>query len=405
FSFTSNKYGSESQVYFTSVDANTANTLGFNTLGAGTYKGEGLTTLGAEAFTGKGASTLPGNRAVAADAGINFATSNASFSLDIGAGAGPVAVTVSQNAAGTDLNGDGVFGDRNDTLQAMQNAIDSTPGLSGAVTASFDKNGFLTFTTNAIGAAQSIEITGVGTGTSDVLLGLRGDQGPVTNGKDPGLTLGSAVEFDVTVDGTTTATKVSVPAGTYASGEDLATAVQQALNARLSTDTSFTGVQRGAETATGTRDILAVDFSTNNAGFRLNVSGVEKEIIVTANSGNRQADIQAALDAASAYGAGVVTATLDGNGLKLSTNASGYEEYIEVTDDGRGARSSSFANLATGINFATSNATFDLTVAGVTLNVNVNGDGTSGGSDSASNLAVIQQALDTALTGSGQFAA
>src|SRR5690606_4205875 len=403
FSFTSNKYGSESQVYFTSVDANTANTLGFNTLGAGTYKGEGLTTLGAEAFTGKGASTLPGNRAVAADAGINFATSNASFSLDIGAGAGPVAVTVSQNAAGTDLNGDGVFGDRNDTLQAMQNAIDSTPGLSGAVTASFDKNGFLTFTTNAIGAAQSIEITGVGTGTSDVLLGLRGDQGPVTNGKDPGLTLGSAVEFDVTVDGTTTATKVSVPAGTYASGEDLATAVQQALNARLSTDTSFTGVQRGAETATGTRDISAVDFSTNNAGFRLNVSGVEKEIIVTANSGDRQADIQAALDAA--YGDDVVTAALDGSRLKLSSVAKGYQQYIEVAGDGRGARSSSFADLTTGIDFSGANATFVLTVAGVPLNVNVNGDGSSGSSDAASNLRVIQQALDTALTGSGQFAA
>ena len=402
FSFTSNKYGSESQVYFTSVDANTANTLGFNTLGAGTYKGVGLTTLGAEAFTGKGASTLPGNRAVAADAGINFATSNASFSLNIGGG--PVAVTVSQNAAGTDLNGDGVFGDRNDTLQAIQNALDSTPGLNGAVTASFDKNGFLTFTTNAIGAAQSIEITGVGTGTSDVLLGLRGDQGPVTNGKDPGLTLGSAVEFDVTVDGTTTSAKVSVPAGTYATGEDLAAAVQQALNDRLSTDANFAGVQRGAETATGTRDISAVDFSTTKAGFRLNVSGVEKEIIVTANSGDRQADIQSALDAA--YGTGVVTAALDGNGLKLSTNASGYEEYIEVTDDGRGARSSSFANLANGIDFSgANNATFDLTVAGVTLNVNVNGDGTSGGNDSASNLAVIQQALDTALTGSGQFAA
>src|SRR5690606_6892257 len=214
FSFTSNKYGSESQVYFTSVDANTANTLGFNTLGAGTYKGVGLTTLGAEAFTGKGASTLPGNRAVAADAGISCSPSTASVSLNMGGG--PVAVTVSQKAAGTDLNGDGVFGDRNDTLQAVQNALDNTAGLNGAVTASFDKNGFLTFTTNAIGAAQSIQITGVGTGTSDVLLGLRGDQGPVTNGKDPGLTLGSAVEFDVTVDGTTTATnKVSVPAGTY----------------------------------------------------------------------------------------------------------------------------------------------------------------------------------------------
>lgn len=401
FSFTSNKYGSESQVYFTSVDANTANTLGFNTLGAGTYEGVGLTTLGAEAFTGKGASTLPGNRAVAADAGINFATSNASFSLDIGGG--PVAVTVSQNAAGTDLNGDGVFGDRNDTLQAIQNALDNTTGLAGAVTAAFDSNGFLTFTTNAIGAAQSIDITGVGTGTSDVLLGLRGDQGPVTNGKDAGLTLGSAVEFDVTVDGTTTSAKVSVPAGTYATGEDLAAAVQQALNDRLSTDANFAGVQRGAETATGTRDISAVDFSTTNAGFRLNVSGVEKEIIVTANSGNRQADIQAALDAA--YGANVVTAALDGNGLKLSTNDSGYEEYIEVTDDGRGARSNSFADLSSGIDFSGANATFDLTVAGVTLNVNVNGDGSSGSSDAASNLRVIQQALDTALTGSGQFAA
>src|SRR5690606_2251980 len=77
-----------------------------------------------------------------------------------------------------------------------------------------------------------------------------------------------------------------------------------------------------------------------------------------------------------------------------------------VAGDGRGARSSSFANLTTGIDFSgANNATFDLTIAGVTLNVNVNGDGTSGGNDSASNLAVIQQALDTALTGSGQFAA
>src|SRR5690606_19127434 len=126
-------------------------------------------------------------------------TSNASFTLDIGDGS--VAVTVSQNAAGTDLYGDGVFGDRNDTLQAVQNALDNTAGLAGAVTASFDKHGFLTFTTNAIGAAQRIEITGVGTGTSDVLLGLRGDQGPVTNGKVPGLTLGSPIEFNVQVDG------------------------------------------------------------------------------------------------------------------------------------------------------------------------------------------------------------
>src|SRR5690606_9924221 len=129
-----------------------------------------------------------------------------------------------------------------------------------------------------------------------------------------------------------------------------------------------------------------------------------KEIIVTTNSGNRQADIQAALDAA--YGANVVTAALDGNGLKLSSMAKGYQQYIEVAGDGRGARSSSFADLDTGIDFSGgNNATFTLTVDGVALNVDVNGNGSSGSNNASSNLSVIQQALDTALTGSGQFAA
>src|SRR5690606_28793160 len=129
-----------------------------------------------------------------------------------------------------------------------------------------------------------------------------------------------------------------------------------------------------------------------------------KEIIVTTNSGNRQADIQAALDAA--YGANVVTAALDGNGLKLSSMAKGYQQYIEVAGDGRGARSSSFADLDTGIDFSGgNNATFTLTVDGVALNVDVNGNGRSGSNNASSNLSVIQQALDTALTGSGQFAA
>src|SRR5690606_3751128 len=201
FSFTSNKYGSESQVYFTSVDANTANTLGFNTLGAGTYKGVGLTTLGAEAFTGKGASTLPGNRAVAADAGINFATSNATFELTITGAAGPesAVVTVNANAAGNDLNGDGVFGDRKDTLQAIQSAIDAT-SLNGKVVASFDKNGHLQFQTTEVGTATSIQINSVGNNTSDVLLGLQPTTAAVANGKDPGVTFGADIEFNVQVD-------------------------------------------------------------------------------------------------------------------------------------------------------------------------------------------------------------
>ena len=223
FSITSNKYGADSRISFTSTDSNSANTLGFNTLGKGLYDGVSLTTLGTEAFLGKGSTTQPGSQSVAESEGINFSANNATFSLDIGGGAIPV--TVNLNAAGNDLNGDSVIGDRKDTLQAIQTAIDAT-ALSGNVIADFDDNGFLTFTTSAIGAAQQIELSAVGSTSSDTILGLNGSQGIQTNGDDAGLTLGAITEFNMAVDGIGTTTKVSVPAGTYLSGADLATAVE-----------------------------------------------------------------------------------------------------------------------------------------------------------------------------------
>ena len=404
FSITSNKYGSESQVYFVAVDNNTANTLGFNTLGQGAFQGVQLTTLNAEAFNGKGASSQPGYLPVDESTGINFAANNATFSLDVD-GNGPVAVTVNLNASGQDLNGDGVFGDRADTLQAVQTAIDGTAGLSGLVTASFDKNGYLIFETTAEGTARSLEVSAVGSSASDILLGLNGTQGVQTNGKDPGLTFGADVTFNVQVDGITSAAAVSIPAGTYLTGADLAAEMQNQIAATLAADANFAGVVSGAATATGTRDIsAAVDFSSANAGFSLNVSGVEKDILVSGNSGDSIADIQSALDAA--YGSGVVSASLDGTGLKLTTVATGHDEYIEVTGDGRGAYSSSFADISSGLDFTGGqNATFTLTVDGVDINVDVNGDGTTGAGNADSNLVVIQQALDTALVASGQFAA
>ncbi|MGB1092380.1 MAG: flagellar filament capping protein FliD, partial [Oceanobacter sp.] len=200
FSITSNKYGSESQVYFSSVDANTANTLGFNVLNAGTYKGVELTTLNASAFNGRGATTAIGSRPVDESTGIDFAAANATFSLSVD-GAAAVDVTVSQSALGQDLNGDSVYGDREDTLQAIQTAIDAT-ALNGQVNASFDDNGYLVFTTADVGAGKSIEITSVGSSSSDVTLGLSADDGVQSNGKDAGLTLTQVVEFRVQVDGT-----------------------------------------------------------------------------------------------------------------------------------------------------------------------------------------------------------
>jgi flagellar capping protein FliD len=406
FSITSNKYGEDSKISFTSTDSNSANSLGFNTTGKGTYEGVSLTTLNSDAFVGKGSETQPGSRALAASEGINFSTNNATFSLDIGGGAIPV--TVNLNASGNDLNGDSIIGDRKDTLQAVQTAIDAT-ALSGDVLAEFDDNGFLKFTTTAIGSAEQIEITAVGTTNNDTALGLNSVQGIQTNGDDAGLTFAVATEFNMAVDGIGTTAKVSVPADTYLTGADLAAAVELAMDSALASDAAFAGLTKGGESNTGTRDVSNnIDFGAFNSGFMLNVSGVEQEVIVNTDSGDNIVDVQAALD--TAFGAGVVTATLDGNGVKLSSVATGHTEYLEVTSDGRGAKSDASqvtTNISSGIDFtgAGNNATFTLAVDGIDINVDVKGDGTAGSNDAASTLGVVQTALDTALAGSGQFSA
>ena len=290
-------------------------------------------------------------------------------------------------------------------MQSIQTAIDAT-ALNGQVVASFDDNGYLQFETSGVGAAKSIEITGIGATTSDTILGLDGTQGVQANGKDPGLEFPAAVNFKVQVDGIDSDTFVSITAGTYLTGNDLAAEIQTQLAATLGADVNFAGVVKGAETATGTRDISTnIDFSTTSAGFRLNVSGVEQDVLINTDSGDNVVDIQAALD--TAFGAGVVTAALDGTGLKLSSVATGHNEFIEVVSDGSGAKSSSFADISTGFDFSqpAQNATFTLNLDGVDLAVDVNGDGTSGSNDAQSNLTVIQQAVDAALVASGQFAA
>ncbi|MGK0474545.1 MAG: flagellar hook-associated protein 2 [Oleispira sp.] len=405
-SITSNKYGEDSKVSFISTDSNSANTLGFNTTGKGTYKGVELTTLNSDAFLGKGSESQPGSRALLTTDGLNFSSNNATFSLDIGGG--PIAVTVNLNAAGNDLNGDSIIGDRKDTLQAIQTAIDAT-ALSGDVLAEFGDNGFLKFTTTTIGSAQQIEITAVGATSNDTALGLNSAQGVQTNGDDAGLTFTTATEFNMAVDGIGTTTKVSVPAGTYLSGADLAAAIEGAMDSALASDAAFAGLTKGGESNTGTRDVSSnIDFAAFNSGFMLNVSGVEQEVIVNSDSGDNVVDVQAALD--TAFGAGVVTASLEGSGIKLSSVALGHAEYLEVTSDGRGAKSDASlvtTSISSGIDFTGTgnNSTFTLAVDGIDVDVDVNGDGTVGTNDAASTLSVVQSALNTALTASGQFTA
>ena len=403
FDITSNKYGSDSQVYIAFTDTNTANTLGFSTAGEGEYKGTELTSLNSEYFNGYGTSTVPALQAVAATDGINFAASNATFSLSLNGGAAE-AVTVNLDASGSDLNGDSIFGDRKDVLQAIQTGIDANGALNGNVIASFDDNDNLMLTTTTPSATDSIEITAVGSNSSDVLLGLSDSNGARVNGKDPGLTFGSNVDFQVELDGTTSANTVSLPAGTYLSGNDLATAVQAAINTDLAGDANLSSLVSNAITNEGTRNISAnIDFSTANSGFVLNVNGVEQTITMDADSGNNITDIQAKLDAA--YGVGVVTASLgSGNGLELTNAAlpASHDDYIQVVSDGRGAYTTGGAVIAGGIDFSgANNATFDLVADGVTLSLDVNTDASGGGK--ASTLAAVQSALDVAILNNSAF--
>jgi len=399
FSITSNAYGSSSQVYFTSVDANTANTLGFSQQGEGEFYGIPLSTLNSEYFNGYGPSTVPGSQLISEDDGINFSANNATFSISLNGGPAE-AVTVNLNAAGADLNSDGNIGDRDDTLQAIQTAIDAT-ALAGSVTASFNDDNRLVFTSSTASATDTIEVTAVGATSSDLLLGLSATEGAQMNGKDPGLTFGSGVDFQVVLDGTTSANTVTLPAGTYLTGNDLATALSTAINTDLTGDANLSALVSGATTNEGTLDIdTNIDFSAANAGFVLNVNGNEQTIIMDADSGNNITDIQAKLDAA--YGAGVVTAQLGaGNGLELVTNVQDHEQYIQVVSDGRGAYTTGGAVIAGGIDFNTNNATFDMVVDGISLSVDVNIDASAG--DKTDSLSAVQQAIDTAILNNGQF--
>lgn len=401
FTFTSNAYGSKSEIAFSSLDSETANTLGFNTLGQGAYIGRGMNVLGQEAMSGKGAMTQIGNKALSATSGgLDFSANNATFALKVD-GQPAVNVSVNQNAAGQDLNADGVFGDRKDTLQAIQNAIDST-SLNGKVKASFNTNGYLVFNTVAVGSARSIEISAVGTNTNDRLLGLQSNQGVQSNGVNAGINLSSAAEFKVKVDGTTSTTAVSIPAGTYATGQALASAIQTQLAAKLSSDPAFANKIKGASTDTGSRNISnTIDFSTNRSGFVVNVNGVEKEIVVNSGSTNNITSIQAQLD--SEFGPNIVTASLDGNGLKLTTNTTGHDKFIEVKSDGRGARTSAGADMSTGIDFSgANNATFTLSIGNKDINVNVTENASAGGAQA--NLVAVQNAINTALDAHADFA-
>lgn len=399
-SIVSSKFGSDSTVNISSVDATVADTLGLAPAGQGQVAGQYFSSLSDAGF---GASTLPGTQSLSSDEGVDFSNNTVSFDLTLSGTTadGTYGITLDEDWADV-LDTDGevtVDRDREDVLTYIQSELNNA-GLNGVVTAEFNSADRLVFRTEPDSGSQSITIANTSVTGVDYL-GLQ------DGGGNSGVTLSSdaemVIEYSNRLSDATSGT-IAVPAGTYETSADLASAIESQINA----DANILAGAAGATTIKGGRDLSGtVDFTSDPAYFSFNLNGTDYDINVTSNGADTLDSIQQAIDAE--LGAGVVTASLDSDGLVLTTDATGSAQELEITKDGLGATTAAGSvDLSTGIDFSASPASFRLTVDGVDIDVTVDGDGTEGTNDAESNLSVIQQALDTALTsagGGGEFQA
>jgi len=400
-SITSSRFGSASTVNITSVDPTLAATLGLASAGTGQVAGQNYSGLNDAGFA---ATTLPGTQAIKADRGIDFSTSPVSFDLSVtGTGApSPVTITLDEDWGDVlNTSGDVVTErDRDDVLAYIQSEVNNA-GLTGFVRAEFNSADRLVFRTDPAAGAQTIEVSNIVASGPDPL----GLQAGVSSS---GIALADPAEFTLSYSNrlsSVTSGLISVPAGTYETPEDLAQAIQDQINA----DASVIAGAAGAQTTVGSRVLSAnVDFAADPSQVRFSLNGTDYTVDVSAETeGSTLGNIQKAID--DTLGVGVVTASLDSDGLVLTTDATGSGQNLAITKGGMGATTAAGSvDLSTGVDFSATPASFRLTVDGIDIDVTVDGDGTAGTNDGASNLSVIQQALDTGLSqagGGGEFQA
>ena len=397
---TSSKFGSSSSLNITSVDPTLANTLGLAAAGDGQVAGQYFSNLSEPEF---GAKTPSGTLSVSSEDGIDFSENTVSFDLTLsGTSADGVhSITLDEDWSDVlDTDGNVVTErDREDVLTYIQSELNDA-GLNGVVSAEFDSSDRLRFYTDPAAGSQSIDISNIATTGTDPL-GLQagnGTSGVTTSGSN------FVISYSNRMSDVTSGT-ITVPDGTYETATDLAAAIESAIDA----DAAVQAGAAGATTTKGSRDLSSdIDFTADPAQFQFNLNGTDHTIDVTTETGSGNlADIQNAID--NELGAGVVTASLDANGLVLTTDTTGSAQRLEITKDGLGATTNSGSqDLSTGVDFSADPVDFRLTVDGVDIDVTVDGDGTAGSNDGDSNLSVIQQALDDALTsagGGGEFQA
>ncbi|MFY0665857.1 MAG: flagellar filament capping protein FliD [Natronospirillum sp.] len=392
---TSSRFGSSSQVSLVGADANIANTLGLTLPGQGGVSGQFYNTLNDLAFA---ASTIPGSREVFEKDSFNFASNTVSFDLILN-GDAPVNITLDQDMSNVlDINGNVVEErTRNDTLSYI-NAQLNAAGLSGQVTAQFNSSNRLVFSSPIDAAPQTIELANVNvTGSNDVL-GLESAQGQATSG----VSIGAGVEFQLSYDNRyieVNSGVVIVPEDIYETPEDLAAAIQAAINS----DPTVAGAAVGAITTPGTRPIgTAINFDARPAGFTFEYNGQSFTVDVDADGTDNLDSVQTAIDNALVAGGleeGDVKAINSAGGLALETLAKGSSEVLTMLSDGRGDMTTPGKSITSGIDFSADPANFTFRVDGVNIDVSLTEDLSAGTAEDT--LAYIQQRLNIGLANAG----
>ncbi|TXR53250.1 flagellar filament capping protein FliD [Reinekea thalattae] len=398
FAITSTKFGSESEVVINSVDTILASTLGIASTGSGEYQGAYFGSLGDTSFSAiSDAAVLT----VDEEDGIDFNLNPVSFDIALTGTTADGTYTINLDedwADDIDSNGEITNDrDRDDVLTYIQSELNDA-GLAGIVTAEFNDSDRLVFYTEPGAGTQTLDISNISVTGSDYL-------GLVDSSNTSGYTV-SGASFDLSysnrVGDVDSAASIVVPDGTYETAEDLAQAIQDAINA----DANVSSSAYGATTERGSRSLYtAVDFASDPAQFVMAVNGQEVTVTVDTNGADNINSIQDAIDAA-LTAAGIsetVSASLDSNGLVLTTDSTGSSETLEILSDGAGATTSSGSiDLSSSvIDFATNPAAFSIEVGGYDFDIEVDSNGLTGDTDEETNLNAIQNALNSALASAG----
>jgi len=200
---------------------------------------------------------------------------------------------------------------------------------------------------------------------------------------------------------------VTIAQGSYASGAALATAVQDALNAKTNIDDPAIIAGSGIDLSSG------IDFAAAPKALALALNGGAETLVhinqnaTTDLNGDSTVDaqdnifaIQAAID--SAFGAGNISASIIDDKLALTTVAAGASASLQVAGDGFQATTGAGTTVVSDSeNFtALSNASIDFSLNSNAVSVDLSDiDLSAPGSQTL--LEAVQSKLDAALSGAG----